>query len=161
NELQTRIRELRELDAKQPPLPTGLGTAIGERFGIPPSRRIGDLKRALEEACERGELEERREDAYYLDWPGESRAGLPVIWPGRPPAGENGESKKARQVGSRGFYQVRSRASRHSAKKDLHAPRGARLPRARGGPPRRRTHGVPARQARKARVPRRCQAGER
>jgi len=68
NELQTRIHELRELDAKQPPLPTGLGTAIGERFGIPPSRRIGDLKRALEEACERGELEERREDAYYLDW---------------------------------------------------------------------------------------------
>jgi poly(A) polymerase len=68
NQLQTRIRDLRELDAKQPPLPTGLGTSIGDRFGIPPSRRIGDLKRALEEACERGELEERREDAYYLDW---------------------------------------------------------------------------------------------
>ncbi len=68
NQLHTRIRELRELDAKKPPLPTGLGTAISERFGIPPSRKIGDLKRALEEACERGELEERREDAYYLDW---------------------------------------------------------------------------------------------
>jgi len=68
NQLQTRIRDLRELDAKQPPLPTGLGTAIGERFAIPPSRKIGDLKRALEDACERGELEERREDAYYLDW---------------------------------------------------------------------------------------------
>jgi poly(A) polymerase len=68
NQLATRIRDLRELDAKQPPLPTGLGTSIGERFGIPPSRKIGDLKRALEEACERGELEERREDAYYLDW---------------------------------------------------------------------------------------------
>jgi poly(A) polymerase len=68
NQLSTRIRALRELDAKQPPLPTGLGTAIGERFAIPPSRRIGDLKRALEEACERGDLEERREDGYYLDW---------------------------------------------------------------------------------------------
>lgn len=68
NQLSNRIRDLRELDAKQPPLPTGLGTAISARFGIPPSRKIGDLKRALEEACERGELEERREDDYYLDW---------------------------------------------------------------------------------------------
>lgn len=68
HDLAERIRALRELDAKQPPLPTGLGTAIGERFGIPPSKRIGDLKRALEDACERGELEERREDGYYLDW---------------------------------------------------------------------------------------------
>jgi poly(A) polymerase len=66
--LSARIRALRELDAKQPPLPTGLGTAISARFGIPPSRKIGDLKRALEEACERGELEERREDGYYLEW---------------------------------------------------------------------------------------------
>jgi poly(A) polymerase len=74
NQLATRIRELRELDARQPPLPTGLGTAICERFGIPPSRKIGDLKRALEEACERGELEERREDGYYLDWL--ARSGL-------------------------------------------------------------------------------------
>lgn len=74
NQLATRIGVLRELDAKQPPLPTGLGTAISARFGIPPSRRIGDLKRALEEACERGELEERREDDYYLEWL--ARSGL-------------------------------------------------------------------------------------
>lgn len=68
HDLATRIQALRELDAKVPPLPTGLGTAIGERFGIPPSKRIGDLKKLLEEACERGELEERREPDYYLDW---------------------------------------------------------------------------------------------
>jgi poly(A) polymerase len=66
--LSVRIETLRELDAKQPPLPTGLGTAISAKFGIPPSRKIGDLKRALEDACERGELEERKDDAYYLDW---------------------------------------------------------------------------------------------
>jgi poly(A) polymerase len=66
--LATRIESLRELDAKMPPLPTGLGTAICERFGIPPSKRVGDLKKALEDACERGDLEERRDDAYYLDW---------------------------------------------------------------------------------------------
>ena len=68
SQLAQRIRDLRELDAKIPPLPTGLGTAICERFGIPPSRKVGDLKRALEEACERGDLEERRDDGYYLEW---------------------------------------------------------------------------------------------
>lgn len=66
--LAARILALRELDAKQPPLPTGLGTAISERFGIPPSRRIGELKQVLEEAVELGELEERREPSYYLEW---------------------------------------------------------------------------------------------
>jgi poly(A) polymerase len=39
-----------------------------ERFGIPPSKRIGDLKKALEEAIDRGEIEARREDDYYLAW---------------------------------------------------------------------------------------------
>jgi poly(A) polymerase len=66
--LQTRIEALRELDARIPPLPTGLGTAIAARFAIPPSKRIGDLKKLLEDACEKGELEERRENDYYLDW---------------------------------------------------------------------------------------------
>jgi poly(A) polymerase len=68
HDLQERILQLRELDAKQPPLPKGLGTALTEKFGIPPSKRIGDIKKALEAACEAGELEERREDAYYLEW---------------------------------------------------------------------------------------------
>jgi poly(A) polymerase len=72
--LAERIEQIRALDAKVPPLPTGLGTALSERFGIPPSKRIGDIKRALEEACERGELLERRENEYYLEWV--SRSGL-------------------------------------------------------------------------------------
>lgn len=67
-ELETRIATIRELDARVPPLPTGVGTAIMKRFDLPPSRLIGDIKRALEEAIERGELEERREDDYYLAW---------------------------------------------------------------------------------------------
>jgi poly(A) polymerase len=66
--LAKRVADLRALDAIKPPLPSGLGNAICARFAIPPSRLIGDLKRALEEACERGELEERREDEYYLAW---------------------------------------------------------------------------------------------
>ncbi|MBI4510198.1 MAG: HD domain-containing protein [Deltaproteobacteria bacterium] len=68
HELAERIQTVRELDAKQPPLPTGLGTAISERYGIPPSRKIGELKQALEDAVEEGLLEERRESEYYLEW---------------------------------------------------------------------------------------------
>jgi len=66
--LWERVKELRILDAKVPPLPSGLGDAIMARFGIPPSRRVGELRRMCEEAIERGELEERREPEYYLDY---------------------------------------------------------------------------------------------
>jgi poly(A) polymerase len=68
SELQRRIEDIVEKDAKVPPLPTGLGNAIMERFGIPPSKRIGELKQALEAAIGCGDLEARREDDYYLAW---------------------------------------------------------------------------------------------
>ncbi len=70
SELATRIQTLRELDAEVPPLPTGIGNTIMEHFAMPPSRQIGDLKRALERAVEDGSLEARREPAYYLDYVG-------------------------------------------------------------------------------------------
>jgi poly(A) polymerase len=66
SELQARIMKLREEDAIQPPLPTGIGNVIMEHFGLPPSRQIGDLKKELERLIETGELEARREAAYYL-----------------------------------------------------------------------------------------------
>ena len=56
------------LDARVPPLPPGLGNAIMEAFAIPPSKRIGDLRKLCEDAVERGELEERREAPYYIDY---------------------------------------------------------------------------------------------
>ncbi len=68
SELQARIDRLREADAVLPPLPAGIGNALMTHFNLPPSRRIGELKRMLEEAIESGELEARREDGYYLDW---------------------------------------------------------------------------------------------
>jgi poly(A) polymerase len=68
SELSARIQNLREIDATLPALPTGIGNVVMEHFGLPPSRQIGDLKRALEEAVERGELEPRRESAYYLEY---------------------------------------------------------------------------------------------
>jgi poly(A) polymerase len=64
--LADRATSLAEHDAKLPPLPGGVGTAIMIAFELPPSRLIGELKRALEETIERGELEPRREDAYYV-----------------------------------------------------------------------------------------------
>jgi poly(A) polymerase len=64
--LSDRVIVLAEEDAKLPPLPGGVGNAIMTAFEIAPSRLIGDLKRALEGAIERNEIEARREDAYYV-----------------------------------------------------------------------------------------------
>jgi hypothetical protein len=64
--LADRVDVLAEADAKLPPLPSGVGNAIMTAFAIRPSRLIGDLKRALEQAIDKGELEARREDAYYV-----------------------------------------------------------------------------------------------
>jgi hypothetical protein len=64
--LADRVERLAEADARLPPLPSGVGNAIMAAFELAPSRLIGDLKRALEQAIEHGELEPRREDAYYV-----------------------------------------------------------------------------------------------
>ena len=64
--LSDRIDRLAAEDAILPPLPSGVGNAIMEAFQLPPSRLIGDLKKALEAAIEAGALEARREDAYYV-----------------------------------------------------------------------------------------------
>ena len=64
--LSDRVGRLVEEDAKLPPLPGGVGNAIMTAFELAPSRLIGELKRALEQAIEQGALEPRREDAYYV-----------------------------------------------------------------------------------------------
>jgi poly(A) polymerase len=66
--LKERILIIRDLDARVPPLPPGLGNAIMQAFALPPSRRIGDLRKQCEDAVERGELEERRDADYYVDF---------------------------------------------------------------------------------------------
>ena len=68
SELAARIEKLREEDSKLPPLPTGLGTAIMEQLGVPPSKKIGDLKKLCEAAVERGEIEGHQPSEYYIDW---------------------------------------------------------------------------------------------
>jgi poly(A) polymerase len=66
--LKERIVAIRELDARVPPLPPGLGNAIMEAFSLPPSRRIGDIRKLCQDAVERGELQERQEAPYYIDY---------------------------------------------------------------------------------------------
>jgi len=68
DELWTRVLALRAIDARLPPLPSGLGDAIMARFALPPSRRVGELRDLCVQAVARGELEARREPEYYLDY---------------------------------------------------------------------------------------------
>jgi poly(A) polymerase len=66
--LKERILAIRELDARIPPLPPGLGNAIMTAFALPPSRRVGDIRKLCQDAVERGELEERRDSDYYVEY---------------------------------------------------------------------------------------------
>jgi poly(A) polymerase len=65
-ELEHRIGRLAAEDAKQPPLPSGIGDAIMKAFGLPPSRKVGDVKRALEDAVLSGELDAGQPAEAYL-----------------------------------------------------------------------------------------------
>ena len=65
--LARRISDLREQDSKVAPLPKGLGTHIMEAFGVPPSKRLGDLMKQLTAAAEAGEIEAQRPAEYYIE----------------------------------------------------------------------------------------------
>lgn len=73
NQLATRIEELAAADAWVPPLPKGVGNELMTRLGLPPSRLLGDIKRALEAACEAGEIPPHQESAFYVTFVEEHR----------------------------------------------------------------------------------------
>jgi poly(A) polymerase len=79
DELGAKISELAAEDAIEPPLPTGVGNELMTTFGLPPSRLIGDIKRALEAAIEAGEIEPHLESKAYVEFVGQNKArfGLP------------------------------------------------------------------------------------
>jgi poly(A) polymerase len=79
DELGARISALAEEDAVQPLLPTGVGNEIMAHFKLPPSRLIGEIKRALEAAVDAGEIEGRLEASAYVEFVGQhkQRFGLP------------------------------------------------------------------------------------
>lgn len=68
HDLSERVKELAELDARVPPLPKGVGEHLVSEFGLPRAKIIGDIKRALEAACDSGEIESGRESEYYVDF---------------------------------------------------------------------------------------------
>lgn len=68
SDLAARIRELQEQDAYVPPLPKGVGNALMEYFKLAPGRRIGDLKRQLEDCVEDGEIEGGLTSEEYVAW---------------------------------------------------------------------------------------------
>jgi poly(A) polymerase len=67
-ELQHRIGQLAAEDALVPPLPSGIGDEIMRAFGIPPSRKVGEVKRALEELVEKGEVPGHQPAEAYLEF---------------------------------------------------------------------------------------------
>ena len=67
-DLEFRIVRMRELDARQPPLPKGTGSAIIEHFGLEPGPMVGQLRKALEQAVEQGRLERDLPMQDYLDF---------------------------------------------------------------------------------------------
>ena len=77
DELAQRVEALREMAARVPPLPTGLGNAIMKHFELPPSRLIGDLMKQLAAAVETGELDAQREPEHYLEYLKEKGIGQP------------------------------------------------------------------------------------
>lgn len=73
-ELAGRICSLAAEDAKVPPLPSGIGDAVMKAFGLPPSRRIGEIKVALEAAIEKGEIEGRLPSEAYVEFVAKDKA---------------------------------------------------------------------------------------
>lgn len=74
HELSERVTALAEIDARVPPLPKGVGESLVSEFGLPRAKIIGDIKRALEAACDSGEIESGRESDYYVDFVAQHRA---------------------------------------------------------------------------------------
>lgn len=73
-ELAGRIGQLAAEDAKLPPLPPGVGDEMMKAFGIPPSRKIGEIKKQLEDAIAKGEIEERLPSEAYVAFIAKDRA---------------------------------------------------------------------------------------
>jgi poly(A) polymerase len=72
--LAKRIRDLQEEDSKVAPLPKGLGAVIMSEFGVPPSKRLGDLMKQLTAAVEAGEIERQQSAEYYVEYLSAHRA---------------------------------------------------------------------------------------
>jgi poly(A) polymerase len=66
SDLKKRIEALQAEDEQVPPLPKGLGKAVMEHFEIPPSKRVGDLMKQLDEVARAGEVEAQQPFEHYI-----------------------------------------------------------------------------------------------
>ncbi|MDI3290858.1 HD domain-containing protein [Polyangium sp. 15x6] len=66
SDLADRVEQIQKQDAVVPPLPSGIGDEIMRSFGLPPSRKIGELKKALEAAVDSGEVPSHQCADVYL-----------------------------------------------------------------------------------------------
>ncbi len=64
--LQDRVERILEEDAKQPPLPKGMGSAIMDHFEIEEGPQVGVHMARLHKAVDEGKLEPGRDYEYYL-----------------------------------------------------------------------------------------------
>jgi poly(A) polymerase len=77
-ELSGRIEKLKQEDAKVPPLPKGLGNVLMQRFGIPPSKKLGDIRKQIEADVEQELIEPHHDADYYADWVEQNRERFDV-----------------------------------------------------------------------------------
>ena len=68
HDLEQRIKSLKEQDEQPALLPKGFGASIMKEFNLPPSKKIGLIKEAVEGLIERNELQKQQETDYYVDW---------------------------------------------------------------------------------------------
>ena len=73
HELEERAKEIAARDAIVPNLPRGLGDALMAAFGVPPSKRLGELEAALEKAVEAGRVQPQQPVDYYVSFVSEHR----------------------------------------------------------------------------------------
>lgn len=67
-ELKERVLALAEADAKEPPLPKGLGLDVIAALSLPLGPIVGQVMKFLEVAVERGEVPARAENQVYIDF---------------------------------------------------------------------------------------------
>lgn len=73
HELSERAKAIAAQDAVVPPLPKGLGNVVMASFGLTPSKRLGDLLKALEAAVEAGRVPAHRDADCYVAFLSEHR----------------------------------------------------------------------------------------
>lgn len=68
HELDERVQALKIEDSKIPPLPTGIGNEIMRIFSIPPSRKVGEWRKMLEESVNLGEIAANQPIEFYIEF---------------------------------------------------------------------------------------------